>query len=96
MIQTGWLWLPERLPLPVPRTKTVAHEALANSGATEQDSKGTSPELTARSRVSAGRRTLIYAAARALDSCQGVRMRGPSAVTATVNSKWAAREPSCE
>jgi deazaflavin-dependent oxidoreductase (nitroreductase family) len=27
-------------------------------------------------------------------SCQGVRMRGPSAVTATVNSKWAASEPS--
>ena len=29
-------------------------------------------------------------------SCQGVRMRGPAAVTATVNSKWAAREPSWE
>src|ERR1700741_2054730 len=29
-------------------------------------------------------------------SCQGVRMRGPSAVTAIVNSKWAAREPSWE
>jgi hypothetical protein len=28
--------------------------------------------------------------------CQGVRMRGPLAVTATVNSKWAAREPSSE
>jgi hypothetical protein len=42
MIQTRWLWRPERLPLPVPRTgKVVAHEALADSGATEQDSKGT-------------------------------------------------------
>ena len=29
-------------------------------------------------------------------SCQGVRIRGPSAVTATVNSKWAASEPSWE
>ena len=29
-------------------------------------------------------------------SCQGVRMRGPSAVTATVNSKWAASESSSE
>src|ERR671911_2974591 len=25
MIQTGWLWRPERLPLPVPRTKTRPH-----------------------------------------------------------------------
>jgi hypothetical protein len=39
MIQTGWLWLPERLPLPVPRTKkSVAHEALADLSATQQDS----------------------------------------------------------
>jgi hypothetical protein len=30
------------------------------------------------------------------DSCQGVRMRGPSAVMAIVNSKWAASEPSWE
>src|SRR3954447_14715027 len=29
-------------------------------------------------------------------SCQGVRIRGPSAVIAMVNSKWAAREPSWE
>ncbi len=29
-------------------------------------------------------------------SCQGVRIRGPSSVTATVNSKWAASEPSWE
>src|SRR3712207_1334854 len=37
MIQTGWLWRPGRLPLPVPRTKKfAAHEALADSGATEQ------------------------------------------------------------
>ena len=28
--------------------------------------------------------------------CQGVRMRGPSCVTATVNSKWAASESSAE
>jgi hypothetical protein len=81
MIQTGWLWLPDRLPLPVPRTKTVAHEALADPGATEENSK---------------RRAGRYAAARALDSCHGVRIRGPSAVTATVNSKWAASEPSWE
>ena len=31
-----------------------------------------------------------------LRSCQGVRMRGPSAVIAIVNSKWAASEPSWE
>src|ERR671919_1022485 len=50
MIQTGWLWRPERLPLPVPRTKDLtAHGALAGSGATEQDSKGT----LARHRVAA-------------------------------------------
>ena len=29
-------------------------------------------------------------------SCQGVNTLGPSAVIATVNSKWAARDPSCE
>jgi hypothetical protein len=29
-------------------------------------------------------------------SCQGVRTRGPSSVTAIVNSKWAASDPSCE
>src|SRR3954452_1413168 len=29
-------------------------------------------------------------------SCQGVRIRGPSAVTAIVNSKCAASDPSCE
>ena len=32
----------------------------------------------------------------AYSSCQGVRMRGPSSVTATVNSKWAASDPSAE
>jgi len=31
-----------------------------------------------------------------LASCQGVRIRGPSAVTAIVNSKCAASEPSWE
>ncbi len=36
------------------------------------------------------------AAIRALDSCQGVRIRGPSAVTAIVNSKWAVTDPSWE
>ena len=36
------------------------------------------------------------AAARCPDSCQGVRIRGPSAVIATVNSKCAASEPSWE
>jgi len=29
-------------------------------------------------------------------SCHGVRILGPSAVTAIVNSKWAASEPSWE
>jgi hypothetical protein len=37
-----------------------------------------------------------YAAAAALLSCHGVRIRGPSRVMAIVNSKWAASEPSCE
>src|SRR4051812_49935014 len=37
-----------------------------------------------------------YAALAArLATCQGVRIFGPSAVMATVNSKWAASEPSC-
>jgi DNA-binding SARP family transcriptional activator len=31
-----------------------------------------------------------------LSSCHGVRIRGPSAVMAMVNSKWAARDPSWE
>ena len=45
----------------------------------------------------AGRRAAeAQAAARCPDSCQGVRIRGPSAVIATVNSKCAASEPSCE
>src|SRR3954447_17264032 len=34
------------------------------------------------------------AAAASTVSCQGVRMRGPSAVIATVNSKWAVSDPS--
>src|SRR5688500_3835726 len=50
MIQTGWLWRPERLPLPVPRTKRRAHGALADSGATEQDSKGTLARRAAAAR----------------------------------------------
>ena len=38
-----------------------------------------------------------YAAARPpLASCQGVRIRGPAAVTAIVNSKWADSDPSWE
>ena len=38
-----------------------------------------------------------YAAARPpLASCQGVKIRGPLAVIATVNSKWAASDPSWE
>src|SRR3954451_7116607 len=32
----------------------------------------------------------------ASSSCHGVRIRGPSAVIAIVNSKWAASDPSCE
>jgi hypothetical protein len=36
------------------------------------------------------------AAAWACASCHGVRTRGPAAVTAIVNSKWAASEPSWE
>ena len=42
------------------------------------------------------RRRTAYAAAAALLSCHGVRIRGPSAVMAIVNSKWAASEPSWE
>ena len=39
----------------------------------------------------------VYAAVLACTSaCHGVRTFGPSAVTATVNSKWAASEPSWE
>src|ERR671911_3169842 len=39
MIQTGWLWRPGRLPLPVPRTKKSSHRYLAAQSATEEDSK---------------------------------------------------------
>ena len=46
-----------------------------------------SQALTAREAGSAGSAT---------SSCQGVKIRGPSAVMATVCSKWAASDPSCE
>src|SRR3954447_5650772 len=49
-----------------------------------------SPSACLQPRAGAGSAAPPYAAARALLSCQGVRMRGPSSVTATVNSKWAA------
>src|SRR4051794_7196780 len=42
------------------------------------------------------RETRAQAALRAACWCQGVRIRGPSAVMATVCSKWAARDPSRE
>ena len=38
----------------------------------------------------------IQAAARSSFRCHGVRIRGPSAVTAIVCSKWAVRDPSWE
>jgi hypothetical protein len=40
MIQTGWLWGPGRPPLPSPGRRLVAHQDLAATGATQQDSKG--------------------------------------------------------
>ena len=43
-----------------------------------------------------GPATCGQAAARATDSCQGVRIRGPAAVTAIVNSKCADSDPSWE
>src|SRR3954453_10045153 len=41
-------------------------------------------------------RPLNQAARTSSARCQGVRILGPSDVIATVCSKWAAREPSCE
>src|SRR3954452_10835510 len=41
-------------------------------------------------------RRLNQAARTSSARCQGVRILGPSDVIATVCSKWAAREPSCE
>ena len=48
--------------------------------------------------AAAGGPKTAYAAARPplAPSCQGVRMRGPAAVTAIVNSKCAASDPSWE
>src|SRR3954453_10426534 len=51
-------------------------------------------EIRSRDQSSFGPLTLFPAARAASSRCQGVRIRGPSAVIATVCSKWAARDPS--
>lgn len=62
---------------------------------------GTTPDL-ARDRIVEGRGIGLQAKLMRLvdflgySLSQGVSTRGPSAVTATVNSKWAARESSSE
>lgn len=71
-----------------PRRRSPAPRALSRTGT---GATGSAPR---------GRRVApraAYAAARPPEaSCQGVRIRGPAAVIATVNSKWAARDPSSE
>ena len=53
--------------------------------------------LGAPANAAAGGPKKTYAAARPpFASCQGVRIRGPAAVIAIVNSKWAASDPSWE
>ena len=58
--------------------------------------RGRRSACTSAPRRSERGRRAAYAAAAALLSCHGVRILGPCAVMAIVNSKWAASEPSWE
>src|SRR3954467_9693539 len=51
-------------------------------------------KISSRDQSCFGALTLFQAARAASSRCQGVRIRGPSAVIATVCSKWAASDPS--
>jgi hypothetical protein len=104
MFPFGWLYREEAQAglsaaaaiVSVSRTHAKAERA---PDATNQHSKGgavRSPDPGVSDDAVRGAPRGSQAAARALDSCQGVRIRGASAVTATVNSKCAASEPSCE
>src|SRR5918999_1167271 len=60
MIQTGWLWRPERLPLPVPRTKVVHTEPSRTQARPSRIAKGpgrAAERRRANFRVSRPRRT---------------------------------------
>ena len=104
MFPFGWLparrrWRTVRRRCHPPETRTHAKAGLAH-GATEKHSKGLLAPVAVPDPLCApaeGRRGgARYAAARVLDSCQGVRIRGPADVTAMVNSKCAVSDPSCE
>src|SRR5436305_6660245 len=81
-----WLWPPLRQPLPRP------DRCLQQEIALERAHRG----MIASAKVPTGAVPAGQAAARLPSTCQGVRTRGPSASIATVNSKWAASEPSWE
>src|SRR4051812_7437447 len=87
---TPRLWPP--LWRPLPRRGTLL--------AARNTPRGAHRGMIAAAHGSAGARYgpgwRFQAAARLPSACQGVRTRGPSAAIATVNSKWAAREPSWE
>ena len=53
------------------------------------------PSATVKSSKARARGAAHYATACRPCSCQGVSTRGPAAVIAIVNSKWAASDPSC-
>ena len=70
--------------------RTLAQPEAPGSSATKHPSKGD----VSVSAPTGARWAAAQAAARLASRCQGVRILGPCASTATVNSKWAANEPS--
>jgi hypothetical protein len=70
--------------------RDAAREALARSAEPQSRFRRAQPTYATREWLTGGMR--------APDAtwCHGVRIRGPPAVIAIVNSKWAASDPSCE
>src|SRR5215211_8162757 len=93
MIQTGWLWWPERAPLPIPRTgKVVAHRYLAAQCATPQDSKGTwGADARAGAPNVAGKRDGFVSAARR--SARAPASTSSSPPRAAGRPPWRSRQP---
>ena len=87
----GWLADGSNSPSPRSRTRRARSRAAPRSGRREAVSYRPWAEAGERS----GQRPEDRQGdGSAPSECQGVRIRGPSSVTATVNSKWAASEPS--
>ncbi|MEA2251695.1 MAG: hypothetical protein QOG70_1937 [Solirubrobacteraceae bacterium] len=78
------------------RSRTSAHAHQQRVAPTFYDSKGLGTACVRSVRYRSASPAPPGASSSPPSSCHGVRMRGPSAVIATVNSKWAASEPSWE